>query len=131
QRDRQIINAKLAEYASVYRRGGARALSATVQAEQLTSPERLFVRIVDGGAETVVLSAPQGWNPADLESASVRLADGTLVQVGKSTEVRRELLARVRLALTLMTVAVVAIGLTGGWLATRAALEPIRRLTAV
>src|SRR5690606_24319844 len=65
QRDRQIINAKLAEYASVYRRGGARALADTVRAEQLTTPERLFVRIVDRGAETVVLSAPQGWDPAD------------------------------------------------------------------
>jgi signal transduction histidine kinase len=130
ERDRQILQAKLGEYGEVYRRGGTRALAETVRVEQLTVPERLFVRIVDRGAETIVLSMPQGWDPSALEMASLRLADGTLVQVGKSTEARRDLLARFRLALLLSTVAIVAIALAGGWLATQSAVRPIRRLTA-
>src|SRR5215468_9063775 len=82
QRDQQIIQSKLGEYAVAYSRGGLRALSDTVRAEQLTAPERLFVRVVDRGAEALVLSMPDGWDPDRLETASIRLADGTLVQVG-------------------------------------------------
>jgi len=130
QRDQQILQATLGEYAAVYARGGLRALTDTVQAEQSTAPERLFVRIVDRGSEALVLSMPDGWDLATLETASVRLADGSLVQVGKSTENRVALLSRFRAGLGLLTVLIVAIALAGGWLATRSAIAPIRRLTA-
>ena len=132
QRDQQIIKAKIGEYSAVYARGGLRALAATVQAEQRTAPERLFVRVVDRGAEAIVLSDREEWNTETLETASIALADGTLVQVGKSTEARRDLLARFRATLGLVTLVIVAIALTGGWMATQSALLPIRRLnTAV
>jgi signal transduction histidine kinase len=130
QRDRQVIESKLGAYAAVYSRGGIRALADTVRAEQLTAPERLFVRVVDRGTETIVLSTPEGWDPATLETGSLQLDDGTLMEVGKSTEVRGELLARFRAALGLVTLSIVAIALTGGWLVTQSALQPIRRLTA-
>jgi len=129
ERDRQIIQAKLGEYAAAYERGGFSALADTVGAEQRTAPERLFVRVVDRGAEAVVLSQPEGWDPATLETGSLRLWDGTLVQVGKSTEARADLLARFRAALGLVTLSIVVIALSGGLLATRSALQPIRRLT--
>ena len=96
QRDRQLLNAKLGDYAAAYRRGGLNQLADTVRAEQRTAPERLFVRVVDRGREAVVLSNPEGWDPEQLETASLRLVDGTLVQVGKSTEAREDLLARFR-----------------------------------
>jgi len=130
ERDRQILQGKLGEYATVYRRGGVRALADTVRAEQLTAPERLFVRIVGRGAEVVVLSMPQGWDEAALETASLRLPDGTVMQVGKSTDARRDLLARFRATLGLVTLSIVVIALAGGWLATQSALLPIRRLTS-
>jgi len=130
QRDRQLLQSKLGEYAVVYRRGGLRALTDTVRVEQLTAPERLFVRVVDRGSEAIVLSNPQGWDPSMLETASLRLPDGTLVQVGKSAEARAELLNRFRAALGLVTLSIVVVALTGGWLATQSALQPIRRLTA-
>src|SRR5690348_11902190 len=79
QRDRQIIQSKLGEYAAAYDRGGISELADTVRAEQRTAPERLFVRVVDRGAETIVLSQPQGWDVATLETGSLRLPDGTLV----------------------------------------------------
>src|SRR6185503_15948698 len=56
--------------------------------------------------------------------------DGTLVQVGKSTEARQALLARFRATLGLVTLSIVIVALTGGWLATQSALQPIRRLAA-
>jgi len=129
QRDRQLIDSKLGLYATAYDRGGLDALAATVQAEQQTAPERLFVRVVDRGAEAFVLSQPQGWDVASLETGSIRLADGTLVQVGKSTEARDDLLARFRAALGLVTLSVVLIALTGGVIATQTAVKPIRQLT--
>jgi len=128
QRDHQIMRGKLGDYAAAYQRGGVRVLAATVRAEQQAAPERLFVRVVDRGVESVVLSNPEGWNPSKLETESAQLADGTLVQVGKSTEARDDLLARFRAALGLVTLLVVVIALTGGWLATQSAVAPIRRL---
>jgi signal transduction histidine kinase len=129
QRDRQLINAKLGDYAAAYRRGGLAQLAETVRAEQRTAPERLFVRVVDRGREAVVLSDSEGWNPAQLETASLRLVDGTLVQVGKSTEAREDLLARFRAVLGIVTLSMVVIALTGGFLVTRSAVLPIRQLT--
>ena len=129
QRDRQIIRSKLGEYSVAYQRGGLRALTDTVRAEQSTAPERLFVRVVAQGAEALILSQPQGWDPSALETEAVQLWDGTLVQVGKSTEARRDLLARFRAGLGMVTLAIVIIALTGGAMATRSAALPIRRLS--
>lgn len=129
QRDREILDSKLGQYAAVYQRGGLRALTGTVQAEQRTAPERLFVRVVDRGAEALVLSESEGWDLQRLETASLSLTDGTLVQVGKSTDSREDLLARFRAVLGLVTLAVVFVALTGGFIVTRSAIRPIRRLT--
>jgi signal transduction histidine kinase len=129
QRDQQLIRAKLGDYAAAYARGGARGLAAVVQSEQAVTPERLFVRVVDRGVESLVLSNPEGWDPQKLETVTAQLADGTIVQVGKSTEAREDLLARFRAALGFVTLLVIGIALTGGWLATQSAIFPIRRLT--
>jgi signal transduction histidine kinase len=129
QRDQQIIDAKLGEYTAAYARGGIEGLADTVRAEQQTAPERLFVRVMTPRADALVLSNPEGWNPNTLETAQLRLPDGTLVQVGKSTEQRDDLLARFRAALGLVTLTIVIVGLTGGWLATQSATSPIRRLS--
>jgi heavy metal sensor kinase len=129
QRDQQIIAGKLGDYAAAYRRGGVRVLAATVRAEQQVAPERLFVRVVDRGVESVVLSNPEGWDASKLEIASAQLPDGTLVQVGKSTEARDDLLARFRATLGIVTLLIVVIALTGGWIATQSAMFPIRRLS--
>lgn len=129
QRDQQILQSKLGEYAVVYRRGGLVALRDTVQAEQVTAPERVFVRVLARDAEALLLTMPGRWDPTALETASLQLADGTLMQVGKSIEARVVLLRRFRAALGLVTLSVVAVAFAGGWLVTQSALGPIRRLT--
>ena len=129
QRDQQILESKLGEYTNAYARGGIDGLADTIRAGQQTAPERLFVRVVNQRSEAVIVSNAEGWDPARLETASLRLPDGTIVVVGKSTEAREDLLARFRAALGLVTLTVVVIALTGGWLATQTALYPIRRLT--
>ena len=129
QRDHEIIQAKLGEYATVYARGGLRALTDTMDAEQRSSRERVFVRVLDGGGEAVLLSNAEGWDPDTLEVGTVSLADGTLMQVGKSTEARNDILGRFRAALGLVTLSIIVIALTGGWVATQSAVRPIRRLS--
>ena len=131
QRDRQIIDSKLGTYAAAYDSGGLDGLTAVVRAEQQTAPERLFVRVRDWrGAQAIVLSQPEGWDLASLETGEIRLPDGTLLQVGKSTDVRDDVLARFRAALGLVTLSIFIIALTGGALATQSALRPIRQLIA-
>ncbi len=130
QRDQQLISAKLGQYAAVYQRGGIDGLTDVVRAEQRTAPERLFVRVVDRfGSEATLVAMPDGWDPASLETGSLQLSDGTLVQVGKSTEAREQLLARFRATLGIVTLSIVIVALAGGLLTTRSAVLPIRQLT--
>ncbi len=153
ERDRQIVTSTLREYSARYADGGLPALARAVDLEQRSGRhERLFVRVVRGGSETLFVSMPpelsdfdvsglggrsglweqaqSGSRAARLEVASARLPGGTLLQVGKSTENREELLARFRTIVTLVSVAIVLIGLAGGILVTRRTLEPIHRLIA-
>jgi signal transduction histidine kinase len=154
QYDREIIQSTLVEYATAYSRGGARALDGAIRRNQAaTGYEPLFVRAVDrfqdlvyvspetewqefvSQLETPALSGEQRWALLDsgpggqkLEVASVRLQDGTLFQVGKSTERRTVLLRRFRLVLLLNFVALVVIGLAGGAVFTASALRPVTGL---
>ena len=152
ERDRQIVTSTLREYSARYTEGGLTALARAVDFEQRSGRhERLFVRVVRGGTETLFVSMPPEWNDFDvsglggrglweqapsgsraarLEVASARLPVGTLLQVGKSTENRDELLARFRTIVTLVSMAIVVIGLAGGILVTRRMLQPIHRLIA-
>ena len=129
QRDREVIQSRIGAYASVYARGGLRALTDTVSAEQATAPERLFVRVIDQGSEALVVGMAGRWDPATLETGSIRLIDGTIIQVGKSTEARQDVLARVRATLGLVALSVIVVAFAGGWLAMETAVKPIRRLT--
>jgi signal transduction histidine kinase len=131
QRDRQIIDSKLGTYAAAYANGGLDGLTAVVNAEQLTAPERLFVRVRDWrGAQAIVLSQLEGWDKGSLETGEIRLSDGTLLQVGKTTDLRDDVLSRFRAALGLVTLSIFVIALTGGALATQSALAPIRKLVS-
>jgi signal transduction histidine kinase len=151
ERDRQIVASTLREYSARYASGGLGSVARAVDIEQRSGTrERLFVRVVRGGSETLFVSIPPGWGDFDLstlagrtglweqavsgsrdarlEVASARLIDGTLLQVGKSTEHREELLARFRTVLALVAIAIVVAGFAGGVIVTRSTLLPIERL---
>jgi signal transduction histidine kinase len=63
-----------------------------------------------------------------LDVASARLPDGTLFQVGKSSEERVEVLARFRRVVLVVLLSTVAVGLAGGALLTHWTLRPLRAL---
>ena len=151
ERDHQIVVSTLREYSERYETGGLGAVARAVEIEQRSGRhERLFVRVVRNGAETVFASMPPEWSDFDvsrllgrsgfweqalsgsrdarLEVATGQLFDGTLLQVGKSTENREELLARFRTVAALVSIAIVVIGLAGGIVVTRSTLRPINGL---
>ena len=121
QRDHDIIRATLREYASRYELGGLPALRRAVELEERTGgQERLFVRVLGPlGDDAVFVRDPQAWSAYDveeldggadalgedlghdrravLEVASAQLLDGTVLQVGKTNEIRLALLRRFEL----------------------------------
>jgi len=154
QRDHDIIRATLREYASRYEIGGLPALSRAVELEERTGDqERLFVRVLGVGAEAVFVRDPQSWGRyavedlgngdsalsetighdrrAVLEVASARLFDGTILQVGKTNEIRLALLRRFELIVGIVSVVALTVGITGGLVLTRSTVQPIYELIDV
>jgi signal transduction histidine kinase len=151
QRDREVVTSTLTRYASAYERGGLGLLERVIGSERAAGRyEPLFVRVLGDEAQAVYFSMPEGWTDFDvarfrpaadgwselsgsgggpvLEVLTARLSDGVLFQVGKSTEPRAELLARVRSALLLGFVVLGVIAAGGGYVLTRSALQPLRDL---
>ncbi len=156
-RDRQIVASTLERYAGAYVRGGLPALDETIVADRVAGRhERLLVRVVGRTAQALFYTLPTDWRGFDLarldqrpppgqtawtripspdglatlEVESVVLPDGTLFQVGKSTESRAELLERFRALSALILGIIVLAALAGGALVTRRALRPLHLLSA-
>jgi signal transduction histidine kinase len=155
QYDREIIRTALVQYAGAYQVGGVAALQEEIQRTQATAaPGPLLVRTVGARQAVTFFSRPDDWRDVDLsrlqvpapdgqqtwstidtgeggfvlEVASVRLRDGTLFQVGMSTERRTQLLERFRRVLLFNVFSLIFVGLAGGAVLTSSALQPVRRL---
>ena len=154
--DREIVQSKLVQFDVAYTRGGVDALTREMQRTQVAGPSGpLFVRIVGRRQDLVFVSMPERWREFDLdqlasqalsgeqewatvetggeagdllEVLSVRLSDGTVFQVGKSTERRSDLLRRFRQVLLFNLASILVIGLVGGAVLTGFALQPVRAL---
>jgi signal transduction histidine kinase len=132
ERDRELVAASLDQYVGQYRRGGLGALSDAVATDRLAGrTEGLVVRITGATGQAVFASIPGSWEALGFEVASVRLPDGTLFEVGKSSEARADILARFRAGAALAFAVVLLLALGGATLVTRSALAPLRRLTAL
>src|SRR5258708_39481955 len=153
QRDHDIIRATLREYASRYELGGLPALQRAVELEQRTgSEEQLYVRVVGRDADALFVTSPQAWGSyevedgdrstmlsgalshdrrAVLELASARLPDGTILQVGKTNEIRLALLRKFQIIVGLVSIVTFVVGIGGGLVLTRSTLQPIYDLIEV
>src|SRR6185503_9631172 len=135
QRDHDIIRATLREYASRYELAGLPALQRAVELEERTgSEEQLYVRVIGRGADAVFVRSPQAWSEyavedvdgksgvtdalshdrrAVLELASARLVDGTILQVGKTNEIRLALLRKFQFVVGLVSILTLVVGVGG------------------
>jgi signal transduction histidine kinase len=157
QHDRDYVQRMLIQFAAAYTRGGSDALRREIQRAQIAGTEGpLFVRTLGRARESVYVSMPERWQHFDtsqlaspplaggqawatldpggndphlLEVLSVSLPDGTIFQVGKSTEHRAEILGRFRRVLLLVLGGILLIGVAGGAIVTQSALAPLRALT--
>jgi len=154
QRDHDIIRATLREYASRYELAGLPALQRAVELEERTgSEEQLYVRVIGRGADAVFVRSPQAWGSyevedldssgaglsgafshdrrAVLELASAPLFDGSILQVGKTNEIRLALLRKFQVVVGLVSFVTLVVGIGGGLVLTRSTLQPIYDLIDV
>ena len=149
-RDHDVIQSTLREYAARYQAGGLPALGRAIE-QRSGQREPLFVRLVGPFEDVLLYSLPETWGAFDLselaggpnaiwgqvrardrnavlEVATLPLGGGTVLQVGKTSESRDELLSRYRRVLLLGLTAALAIGMVGGFFLTRSTLKPLREL---
>ncbi|MEY4636725.1 MAG: Alkaline phosphatase synthesis sensor protein PhoR, partial [Acidobacteriota bacterium] len=81
-----------------------------------------------GGPNDIWGQVPARDRNAVLEVATLPLGGGTVLQVGKTSESRDQLLSNFRRVLLLGAAAAVAIGIIGGSFLTRSTLKPLRDL---
>lgn len=156
QRDQDLIRERLKEFESQYATGGIEALESKILSKNPSSRGNpFFVRVAGPTGNTVFLNKPQQWTDFDLrgigaatvngkerwtsatstddenalEIASIGLHDGNVLQVGKSTAGREELLENFRTVFSGILIPTILIGFIGGQLLSLRALRPIRRLT--
>ncbi len=151
-RDHDIIQSTLREYATRYQAGGLPALARAIEIEQRSGTrEPLFVRLVGPVQDVLLYSLPEAWGAFDLselpggantiwaqvrardrnavlEIASIRVGNGSILQVGKTSEARNQLLANFRSVLILGAGVALMIGVIGGVFLTRSTLKPLRDL---
>lgn len=153
-KDRETTQLQLTAYMQMYTRGGTDALKARVEEQRRSGTLAFFVRISAPGYDFSYL--PQQWDeefdlnyltalghnaPAwlsvaskdkeTLDIASMRLADGALLQVGLNSEGRLDLLELFLNTFVVMMVLVVVIGLVGGAFLARRALRPLKELLSL
>jgi signal transduction histidine kinase len=153
--DRNTIEGRLHQLAAQYQTTSLEGLEKELALEaRLHATKPFFIRIAGPHNTTVFLQIPDEWAEFDLgplehasstgsgelirlraedddsmlEIAGMRMADGSLLQVGKSTEERDAFLERFGGIVAAVVLPVILIGILGGALLTRRALHPIREL---
>jgi heavy metal sensor kinase len=154
RKDREVIESRLKEYATVYRAGGVSALR-RVAPQEGQRQKAFFVRVLNPFNNVVFLAVPEDWiefePPAadvrgyqrqvgwiriprneekDFTIGSIQLFDGSVLQVGRSTNNREMLLEPFRSRFIRIVAPILLLGVAGGaffaWHATR----PLRQVVA-
>ncbi len=155
QQDHGVLTSMLARYSNEYVHTGLAGLQRVVELDASEGRhERLLVRVAGRATELIYFAQPPGWSAFDLsgldasvvrgdawttilsrdgsalEVGTVRLPDGVIVQVGRSSHVRDELLARFRGRAFEVGALLALIAIAGGVVIASVALAPIRAMQA-
>ena len=156
ERDREVVHAQLEVYSAWYADGGLSALQMRFLQQEGSGRETFFVRVLAPQGAALFASTPKEMGKLDIDQlqdlppneafalvwrtlpannqskgwliATERLPDGSLLQVGKTTEALTALLAQFRTTFGWVVLLALLLGIAGGaWLARRT-LAPIRQL---
>jgi len=154
RKDRDVIEGRLREYVAVYDHGGIPSLRDwTDRVNKARGQRTFFVRVIKPEGVTSMLVLPQDWSEldlglldkgarvtaedwirvtrdadVDLTVASTALPDGTIVQVGRSSDSRAKLLAKVRQVFAIVILPLIMLGLIGGMILTNRMTRPVRNV---
>ena len=153
RKDREIVEARLKELAAVYRSGGTAGLHNWTRASDART-EKLFIRVVSRWNAVLFLTAPEEWiafepsewefgfprqvvtvriprdQERDFTLAAIALPDGSLLQVGRITNSREMILQPFRRVFITVAAPIIVLGIIGGALFARRALQPVRQIAA-
>jgi signal transduction histidine kinase len=154
-KDREVLEARYKEVAAVYGGGGARGLRAWAQTQPSQGQSALFIRLVSVFNNVDFVSAPQDWvtfrdvpggwqgyrtkvrevrvpqnEERDFTLRSGVLADGALLQVGRTANSREALLNPVRRSFLAAGSVTVLVGFMAGVFFANRAMLPVRRIVA-
>jgi len=154
-KDREIIEARLREGAAVYESGGLPALQLLVRRNQEADRDNsYFIRLTGMQGSVLLLTAPVDWgvhfdpsaltpggDPAhtvwlsipkdeqrDFTVAAMRLGDGSVLQVGRSTDNRTTLLLPFRRDFLIVMTPTLLLGVLGGAFFAYRATKPVREM---
>jgi signal transduction histidine kinase len=152
--NRHVIQAKLNELNGLAERGEIEAIEKSARlAREIPRKKALLVRLLNSQQQVLLFSQPQLWGEFDFESVdrrgplagwqyvgskrdgdvleliSVRYKNGLWLQVGKTIEDRKEILAHYRDTIIGVISGMTLLGLAGGAFLAFRALQPIRNVT--
>jgi signal transduction histidine kinase len=154
-KDREVLEARLREFAAIYNTGGVAGLRRVVQQEQ-GKQKTLFVRLVSPWNEAFPISVPDDWitfheiptgiagyrqatgvviripenEEKDFVLASGILPDNSLLQVGRSSNNRESVLGPVRRTFITVGSITILLGFVGGALFAHRSMRPVRQIVA-
>lgn len=154
-KDQELLSSRLKEVAAVYDGGGLAGLRNWARSQPPAIQNTLFVRLVNVFDNVAFYSAPQDWvtfrdTPADWRGyreqvkvirvpqseerdfmlVNAVLRDGSLLQVGRTTDSRESLLNPVRRQFVAAGTAAVGLGFLGGLFFAYRAMRPVREIVA-
>ncbi len=155
-KDREVIEARLRECEAVYDNGGLAALQELVQRSRDSDKDKsFFVRLAGQRGSVLLLVAPDDWvqfdtsaldrggdlsrlawlripkdDERDFTVAAMRLPDGSVLQVGRSTNNRETLLLPFRRDFLIVMTPTLLLGVLGGAFFAHRATQPVREIVA-
>jgi len=154
-KDRELIQARLNECATVFGYGGISGLQDLLnRSAKSDTAKSFFIRLESDRGTVLLLTAPENWiqmDPSAMETgnmshmvwlripkddehdfiiASERLANGIILQVGRSTNSRKALLEPFRRNFFTIIVPTLLLGVLGGIYLARRAMRPVDEIVA-
>jgi len=154
RKDREVLEARLREYAAIYNGGGLAGLRNAVQQEG-ERPRTFFVRLVSAWNDVSFVNVPDDWitfkdRPGGLAGyrqevgvirlpknaerdfviATAALRDGSLLQVGRITDSRTALLDPVRTNFIVVGSLTILLSFGIGAFVANRAMKPVRQIVA-